>query len=610
MQSDTRHKRPAEPVHGLPGFRTPGRLFLLVLAVVALLHAAALNGHWWYQRDSALYMSLARSLAETGTYTFNGLPHAFVLPGLPMMLAPIYAAFGESLLAMNALMALFGVGCVALAYPFFREACPEGRHSTVCILLFGLSFALFYYSRRILTDVPFTFFSLATLLAGLRMVRTEGRASYLWAVAAGLAVACASAVRPLGPALMCALMAGIWLRPGWWRTWRRGVAQTLLALAPTLVLLAFWMLRSAALHTPSPTYTAVFLKGKTVVEMTTRILGNLPEALETVFKVVTGGDLDALGGVLLGVPVLAAVAASLRRGERLLIAFALVYGAGISIGSPSRRLMLPLAPVLLAWLVEGGPLLAGWIGTRARWASPRLLRCIGYAVLAAILLGNLARISEVVYRARASRFYSAIEKRKLSDYRELSDWLKENASSDGVVLVHEHRLVHYWTRLTAWRFRSRWLRLSREGVVAELQHMGVSYLVRDPDGEEYRAIIDRIMHSRPEAFERIRTFGNLEVFSVDAPRLSAPGPSAQRSRDGLPQSPSNSRRHSGGTRVESTVTGPARHIRTPRASASPASTQRTAGRAQCRAPTRLADSGEMDRCTNCLPRRRRPRARI
>ena len=76
---------------------------------------------WRFQRDSALYLTLARSLAETRTYSFDYRSHVLALPGLPGMSSLVYMTVGASYLAMNALMALFGLGCIAVACLVYRR---------------------------------------------------------------------------------------------------------------------------------------------------------------------------------------------------------------------------------------------------------------------------------------------------------------------------------------------------------------------------------------------------------------------------------------------------------------------------------------------------------
>ena len=73
----------------------------ILLLIVFVLYLLGVNGHWWYARDTVRYMGLARSLAENGTYSLNGEPHLFALPGFPLILAGIYRLAGENFLLMG-----------------------------------------------------------------------------------------------------------------------------------------------------------------------------------------------------------------------------------------------------------------------------------------------------------------------------------------------------------------------------------------------------------------------------------------------------------------------------------------------------------------------------
>ena len=226
------------------------RWFLLLLLAVVLLHAAGLNPYWRFQRDSPRYMGLARSLAETHTFSFNGQEHIYALPGFPAMLSLVYMGFGENFLAMNALVSLLGVGCVVLGYLLYCELSLTAFQAFACVLLLALSRTLYYYSFQILTDIPFTFFAIGALYFARRMLRAEGGERWAWCAAAAGAAAAACAVRPLGPALFAAMVAALWLRPGARAAWRVNAGLTVVLVTPVLLAGALWAVRGAHLGAP------------------------------------------------------------------------------------------------------------------------------------------------------------------------------------------------------------------------------------------------------------------------------------------------------------------------------------------------------------------------
>ncbi|HUW58534.1 MAG TPA: hypothetical protein VMZ92_18000, partial [Planctomycetota bacterium] len=74
---------------------------LAAMLVVALTLGLNVIPHWIPTPDSALYLSLARSLVRGEGYQADGIPHTLVLPGYPVMLAAIFRVAGEDFLVVN-----------------------------------------------------------------------------------------------------------------------------------------------------------------------------------------------------------------------------------------------------------------------------------------------------------------------------------------------------------------------------------------------------------------------------------------------------------------------------------------------------------------------------
>jgi len=498
------------------------KLFPWFMLLVALMHLAALNGRWWFQRDGALYLSLARSLAETGRYTFNYRPHTYALPGLPAMLALIYRTLGESFLAMNALISAFAVGSVAVGYLLFRDVCRKKFHAAVCLVMFGLSYPLFAYSVEILTDVPFTFFVLLALFCGVRMSATNGRRALLWALAGGAAGFAATGFRPFGPAVVVGLLCAVWLRKEDFRRWKSALARSILVLCPFLLALVAWLVYFVGPKAPAHSRNYMdFLTHRPILRTVARMLINVPELLEATFKSIGGGDLDWIGGALLLPLLVAGLIGRWRRGDRLLAPCGIVYLTGVLLGSPGLRYVLPVLPVLLVWFVEGAYILAGWLSGRFEWLSRRRLTWFGYACILAALLTHLARTSEVIYLARSSDFYEVTAEGRLARYRPLVEWMRANVKPHQRTLAHEHRLIHYLTRVECWRFPKRWRGIEARSLARPLARCEFEYVVLDPAERQGIRELRRLMREFPDCFEHVGDFSDLEVYRVDVENLRA-----------------------------------------------------------------------------------------
>ncbi|NLW49624.1 MAG: phospholipid carrier-dependent glycosyltransferase [Candidatus Brocadiaceae bacterium] len=502
------------------------RRIVLLLGVLGLLYAAGLNGHWRFQRDSARYMALARSLAEDGTYRFNGRPHTLVWPGFPAMLAPVYMAAGQSFLAMNALLSLLGLGAVAAAWALYRELPLNARQAAVCTLLFGFSRTLYYYSSHIMSDVPFTVFALITLLCGTIMLRSPGRTAWLWCAAASVTAAAACFIRPVGPVLPIALVSAVWLTPGV-RRGRLAAGRTLMILVPVLAAGFAWNVRTAMVREPNSfTYFDVFIERHTLRETVLGMAVRAPRIVDALPDAVLGLDVGWSLGLLMAVAMAMGLATALRRGERLACTYGVVYLATICLAAPGRRFLLPALPVLIYWLVLGMHSAAAVVQHHRPALSPRRAAVVGHVLLALAVGTNLTRISKLVYEARAPGFYERIEDGRLPDYFALTAWLRDNATARDVVFAREHETVHYFSRVRTRRAGPGWER----DPLGFLGRTDVTLVVRDPDKDAGWEHLPHLMRARPDVFEPVARFGRLEVLRLHrealprAPDAAAPAP--------------------------------------------------------------------------------------
>lgn len=498
----------------------PRRWFLLLLVVVILLHVAGLSSNWRFQRDSALYMGLGRSLAHNGTYSFNGQAHVFALPGFPAMLALVYATLGQNFLAMNALVSVLGIGCVVIGYLLFRELSLTAFPTFACVLLLALSRTLYYYSSLLMTDVPFALLVVTTLYLGLRMLRADGSARWAWCLTAAVAAAAACTVRPLGPALFAALVVGLWTQPGARKKWRADAAMTAAMACPVVVLGVLWALRGAKHGAPlGSTYFQRFVAGRGVAGVASHVLAKAPELVNSLSDTVLGTNLSLLVSVLLGVLIVLGLVRAARSGERLLCTFSVVYFGAICLSGPGRRYMLPALPVLIYWLVLGAGSAASFLERRWTAMSPSRLLRVGQVLLVLVVLANLVHMSKTIYEARSPNFYSVTENGRMLDYFPLAQWLQANAGKDDYVLTYEDNVVHYFSGI-------RTVRSSEGSQAAHLlyqerfvKHEAVTYMVMDPTQRASARNLQELLTARPDAFEKVRDFGKLELYRVHPDRV-------------------------------------------------------------------------------------------
>jgi hypothetical protein len=519
--------RPHTDDAGAAGLGSAGRRrYLWVFVVVLALYALGLNAWWRYERDSCLYLGLARSLAETGTYSFNGYSHSFVWPGFPAVLAVVYAAIGENFLAMNLLMSLMGLGCIAFWYSLCPDLPVPKRPAFACFVLLAFSRTLYYYSSHLLADVPFTLAALVTLWLGVRMLR-EGPRQYAWCAAASAAIALACFLRPVGPCLLVALVAALWLRPGGLRRWKANLLQSALLPAPLVLAAGLWMLRCLRqTGTLGTFYVRQFITEYSPRVFALHWLRSLGRIVAHLADAIMGVDMGVAGGLVLLVPILVGLVVAWRRRERLLTLYGVIYLAGICVADPGRRYLLPALPVLLFWLVLGGSELLRAASGRLRAVPPRRAVLVGTILVSMLLASNLLRISKLVYQARQpskTGFYKETEGRHLNDLFDLAAWLQQNARHGDLVLAREDRFLHYFSRVrTLSTITPRFARMGlRYGRVVRLAR--ITLIVRDPEDPTVETM-DAFLDSQSAALDPVARFGELRLLRLNRGELGQGGP--------------------------------------------------------------------------------------
>ena len=145
------------------------RVFVLVGVVV--LYAASFTGRWRVAPDSALAMSLGRSLAEGAGFVYQGEPHKWVEPGLPWVIAASFRQFGpDSYRPLTVFILLCGVIALFLACQLFKLHLPRGGAVLLTAMLAATE-TFYRYCFQIVTDMPFLVGLFAVLLGYERLTQ-------------------------------------------------------------------------------------------------------------------------------------------------------------------------------------------------------------------------------------------------------------------------------------------------------------------------------------------------------------------------------------------------------------------------------------------------------
>jgi 4-amino-4-deoxy-L-arabinose transferase-like glycosyltransferase len=505
------------------------RYYVAAFCLAAVLGLAGLNAHWRFQPDSAVFLSAARSLVEGRGYVYNFEPLTRYAPGFPLLLAAVGKVAGmpetagDSFLALNTAVTLLGLGAVAILFLILRELKAPERVVFFAVLFFAVSRTLHYYSQHLMSDAPFTFLALLALWLGLKTARTQGRKSWAWCGGCAAAVLAASMVRPLGPLLVPAVLAGLWLRKGRREEWPARAGQSLLLALATAVPLLIW---SRWTHAAAPNasfhYTQHVSKFPLFENLFILPFTRFMKHMEGLSNGLVGTD---AGGApaLLALPFLAAgLARSIRR-ERMLSAWALLNIAAILACGYDlrRRYLLPVLPVLYAWLVLGFGVVRDEAARRFPTLKPAHLRAAARVGVILVVGLNLGRTAKVVYEARRPDFYAVDADGRMADYGPVTDRLREHAPREAVLLGDEPSVLHYFTRR---KVRDELARTGKNPLPEVIRDYDIGYIVLDAREADYTDAVRDLMAERPNALRFAAETGEVRVVEVN-PRAFSEGAS-------------------------------------------------------------------------------------
>jgi hypothetical protein len=181
-----------------------------IFAGIAALYLLGFNGQWQIEPDSALYLCIARNLAEGRGYLYHGQVAHLAYPGLPWLEAGTFRLFGVGALwPMHVLMVLFALAAIALTYRLFHL--HAGRSVAVVVTsMVAVGQCFYQYAFQLRNDMPFLAGVMGVLAGYEGLLHGAGRSRRWldWTLLAGglgLAVVMRPTMIPLVAVLILAL---------------------------------------------------------------------------------------------------------------------------------------------------------------------------------------------------------------------------------------------------------------------------------------------------------------------------------------------------------------------------------------------------------------------
>ena len=438
------------------------RLVLTVILGVNLFLCLALFDPKPYcGGDNAYYTILAQSLLQTGdgysTYIATGIPEPFtIFPfGYPLILAPLIALFGVNLLLFKFLSLAIAMGSVILLSVLVRPLLSPLQWA-VLTLAVAVNPEIINFSHWILSDIPFFFFSLLSLIFFLQSEASEReRPGYRFWLAV-FCIAIAIHFRQIGVAFTVAGFAYYAIS----RKWRKLTAYTL----GLTILVSPWMIRNILVQEVN--YASIqdlfFLKAQSYPDLGTldvqgmgaRISGNIRSYSTDLIasSLVLGfGSVQNGNGIIVGVIsfcltvlILLGFSRNLFSRTSILKLYFIIY-TGIILIYPSCeiRYLLPLVPFLIMYLANG--VTAVVCSIKRTPATSTISWVLVVFAVAMTSLGmqvvripaNLQMIRQYLHGDRYAGYLPSWR-----HFFEAADWARENTSESSVFTVRKPSLFY------------------------------------------------------------------------------------------------------------------------------------------------------------------------
>lgn len=205
------------------------------LAACAVLLATQISPWWFPTPDSCSYLSMGRSLAETGTMTNLGSPHWRYPPGYSLLVSPLFLVEARPFLLISLLHWALAVLWTWGVYFWAKRL--TGTGAIWIALLAAVNALVWIHIRQALTELAFMTLLIWTVVLMATLVPTSPWRSIAWRAALAAAmVATLVTIRQSGMVLAAGFGMALGIEALKGRaTWWRAITLSLVIVLPGLV---------------------------------------------------------------------------------------------------------------------------------------------------------------------------------------------------------------------------------------------------------------------------------------------------------------------------------------------------------------------------------------
>jgi hypothetical protein len=182
-------------------------VYLIILLIGFFYIKTIREGHNW-GGDFSMYIHHAKNIAEGKSYNDTGYLYNPLSPSLgpktyppvfPLILAPIYVLFGLNLKIMKIVIVLFFLLSLFVIYLNFKNDLPL-KYLILLLIILGPNYYFWNFKDRVLSDIPFLFFTYTSLFLIRKMNRFRNYPGkvFLLSIFAGISMYLSYGTRSLG----------------------------------------------------------------------------------------------------------------------------------------------------------------------------------------------------------------------------------------------------------------------------------------------------------------------------------------------------------------------------------------------------------------------------
>jgi len=505
----------------------------ILMALISLVYLLLVNGHWKPTWDSAIYITVSRALATGHGYTYMGYAHTKYPFMFPLLLAPITGIFGYNFLLMRLLIVLTGLGAIWLTFILIRGI--AGTWIALAVMaLTAASYPLMFEATRVLSDLPYMFFSMLALIL-IRRYGEKRDALNKSGVITSILILTSYFTRGVGVSLAAAAFLYLLLEGESGEGFRLKLRKAAFIGVTFLIPALLWTIRNRTIS-PEKRLPSILREslgyGRELIlvnpsdpysrtigfwDLIVRLRRNIVYYEGLISNIVSGrvGGGAALAHVISAVVLIGLIYCLIRR--RTIVEYYFPLYMLVYLAWPSwqgERFLVPVIPFIFYYLLKTAELILISIESAIRLkfsigGKTRSLMGKASLLMLTLLLIGLNRNPDlnIIKAEHAKPYYSRI----VSDFLDVINWIRVNTPPETIVVSDRPSWVYLLSGRKTFSFP--WVPNPNE-VIGFIHGIGADYVIVNPISSVTKQYLVPSIERYREEFKEVYREGESVIYKV------------------------------------------------------------------------------------------------